>query len=151
MVPARPKGRGLTKPLVKGGPQLTALRAFSSRKREPYVFPAFVASVTTAQSFSDQLSACATDRISNVPCAKGAEDRAFARNVWLGRIARSLIFCRAIATADLLHRGHSGPWPIALKLGHARVLQSGNGGQPASSASLRRFWRIWTARRNHAY
>ncbi len=125
MVPARPKEvAAYTKPLLKFGHQLTALRAFLVERLEPYVVSAFASVSDRGEAFSINYHPGATDDFERALSESGAEERRL-RATLVGPHRDDLNFFVQSQPADLFaSEGQQRTMAIALKMGQARVLQA---------------------------
>jgi DNA replication and repair protein RecF len=130
MVPARPKEvAAYTKPLLKFGHQLTALRAFLVERLEPYVVSSFASVSDRGEAFAIKYHPGATDDFEGALSESGTEERRLRATV-VGPHRDDLHFLVQSQPADLFaSEGQQRTMAIALKLGQARVLQA-EGRQP---------------------
>jgi DNA replication and repair protein RecF len=125
MVPARPKEvAAYTKPLLKFGHQLTALRAFLVERLEPYVVSSFASVSDRGEAFAIKYHPGATDDFERALSESGTEERRLRATV-VGPHRDDLHFQVQSQPADLFaSEGQQRTMAIALKLGQARVLQA---------------------------
>jgi DNA replication and repair protein RecF len=125
MVPARPKEvAAYTKPLLKFGHQLTALRAFLAERLEPYVVSSFASVSDRGEPFAIKYHPGATDDFERALSESGAEEKRLRATV-VGPHRDDLHFFVQSQPADLFaSEGQQRTLAIALKLGQARVLQA---------------------------
>jgi DNA replication and repair protein RecF len=125
MVPARPKEvAAYTKPLLKFGHQLTALRAFLVERLEPYVLSAFAAVSDRGETFTMNYHPGATHDFEQALFESSAEERRL-RTTLIGPHRDDLHFFVQSQPADLFaSEGQQRTMAIALKLGQAAVLQA---------------------------
>jgi DNA replication and repair protein RecF len=125
MVPARPKEvAAYTKPLLKFGHHLTALRAFLVERLEPYVVSAFSSISDRGEGFRINYHPGATDDFERALSESAAEERRL-RATLVGPHRDDLHFFVQAQPADLFaSEGQQRTMAIALKLGQARVLQA---------------------------
>lgn len=125
MVPARPKEiAAYTKPLLKFGHQLTALRAFLVERLEPYVVSAFASVSDRGEAFAINYHPGATDDFERALSESAAEERR-SRATLVGPHRDDLHFSVQSQPADLFaSEGQQRTMAIALKLGQTRVLQA---------------------------
>jgi DNA replication and repair protein RecF len=130
MVPARPKEvAAYTKPLLKFGHQLTALRAFLVERLEPYVVSAFASVSDRGEAFTVNYHPGATHDFDQALSASSAEERRL-RATLVGPHRDDLHFSVQSQPAELFaSEGQQRTMAIALKLGQARVLEA-EWGQP---------------------
>jgi DNA replication and repair protein RecF len=125
MVPARPREvAAYTKPLLKFGHQLTALRAFLVERLEPYVVSSFASVSDRGEAFAIKYHPGGTDDFERALSESGAEERRLRATV-VGPHRDDLHFLVQSQPADLFaSEGQQRTMAIALKLGQARVLQA---------------------------
>ena len=125
MVPARPKEvAAYTKPLLKFGHQLTALRAFLVERLEPYVVSSFASVSDRGEAFAIKYHPGATDDFERALSESGTEERRLRATV-VGPHRDDIHFLVQSQPADLFaSEGQQRTMVTALKLGQARVLQA---------------------------
>jgi DNA replication and repair protein RecF len=130
MVPARPKEvAAYTRPLLKFGHQLTALRASLAERLEPYAVSSFASVSDRGERFAIKYHPGATDDFERALSESGAEERRL-RATLVGPHRDDLHFFVQSQPADLFaSEGQQRTMVVALKLGQARVLQA-EGRQP---------------------
>jgi DNA replication and repair protein RecF len=131
MVPARPKEvAAYTKPLLKFGHQLTALRAFLIERLEPYVVSAFASISDRGEAFTMNYHPGATHDFERALAESAAEERRL-RATSVGPHRDDIHFMVQSQPADLFaSEGQQRTMAIALKLGQARVLEAEWGRPP---------------------
>ena len=131
MVPARPREvAAYTKPLLKFGHQLTALRSFLVERLEPYVVSAFASISDRGEPFTLNYHPGATHDFERALSETTVEERRL-RVTLVGPHRDDIHFFVQSQPADLFaSEGQQRTMAIALKLGQARLLQAEWEGAP---------------------
>jgi DNA replication and repair protein RecF len=131
MVPARPKEvAAYTKPLLKFGHQLTALRAFLIERLEPYVVSAYRSVSDRGEAFTMNYRPGATHEFEQALAACSTEERRL-RVTLVGPHRDDIEFLVHSQPAEIFaSEGQQRTMAIALKLGQARVLNAEWGRPP---------------------